>query len=184
MNGIPALSFQTRTKSQSHAQPSFWPIVWIRTVAVARAVFLFFKALLWPSSVFHFQISETWQLCTHGLPPWHILQRHERDWTADKMRTFTGCKRLRWEVLCAIEKKWPDSINSSTLITIHLQQAPPLVVPGPMLHYLWHTHLHTNTHTHNNTMKRSWEMVNTPAIPCCQWKPAKQWRHCSSRTRL
>lgn len=106
----------------------------------------FLKALLRPSSVFHFQISETWQLCTHSLLPWHILQRHERDWTADKMRMFTSCKRLRWEVLCAIKKmaRFHQFLHTNyhTLAASTPSLHPRAHASLPLTHTLAHKHTH------------------------------------------
>lgn len=41
--------------------------------------------------------------------------------------------------------------------------ALPLFIPEPMLQYPL-----THTHTLIHTVRHSWEMVNTPAVPCCQ----------------
>lgn len=39
-------------------------------------------------------------------------------------------------------------------------------------------------YTHATAVGPCGEMVNTPAAPCCLWKPRKQWRHCPASTRL
>lgn len=56
----------------------------------------------------------------------------------------------------------------------HTLAAASAPSPRPRAHAslpLTHTQL-AHKHTHTITQwGRSWEMVNTPAIPCCQWKP-------------
>lgn len=101
-----------------------------------------------PNLAFHFFSWFTQrQFCTHVTLLEELSRRNGKT-----QPEASAVKRQSRDVLRALNapNKGPDSINSSTLITIHSQQLMlPLLVPEFMLHYPWHTHTHnlcTNTH--------------------------------------
>lgn len=114
---------------------------------------------------------------TQPLPSTHSSEK-QVSLNGGKISMFRSCKRLRWEVLQAIKMARFHHFLHTNYHTLGASALPPFC-PESMLHYLWHT-----PHTPEYTVRHSWEMVNTPAVPCCQWKPTKQWRHCSSWARL